>query len=159
MRQVQSRRASGTRLVCSLVTILVIVLAAVPAVLAASGATEEILSIQRLNRDPDGRSIVTTRLTVPAQTRWVTDPDAGPLTFTVQTGALAVMLGGGSARIDRQSTPLMGQQIGPLQPGRTAVLRPSDRLIIVRGFDLTVTNDGDGQANAIVSRLVQDSAS
>jgi hypothetical protein len=99
--------------------------------------------------------LVTTRLTVPTQATWETDPDAGPLTFTVESGVLTVQLGGGLARIERPSNPLVAEISGPMMPGQPAVLRPGDRLVVVRGFELTVANDEQAPATAIVVRLRQ----
>ena len=155
MRTMQIRRLSGTSLLMAIVTVVLLALAPVPAVIASSGATEEVLSILRVDHRSRPRVLnaVTTRLTVPAHARWETDPDAGPLTLTVETGALGVTLGGGSARVERRPDPLLGDHISPLSVDQQSILWPGDRLVIVRGFQLTVTNDHDEPASAIVSRL------
>ena len=150
-----SSRTSRASLLIRLVTVFVIGLTLAPAVRAASTATEAIISIQRVNGHPDVLDLVTTSLAVPAQSQWETDPDAGPLSLTVTAGELEVRLGGGLARIERQSTLLMGERIGPLSPGRTVTLWRGDRLVVVRGFQLTVTNDNDAPASVIVVRLRQ----
>jgi hypothetical protein len=137
--------------------IVVIGQALAPAGRAASIVEEDVISIQAVRQLPDTLQLVTTRLIVPAQTHWETDPDAGPLTLTVETGALLVQLGGGLARIERLSSPLAAESIGPLLPGQPAELRPGDRLVVVRGFALTVTNDEQAPATAIVVRLRQPS--
>jgi hypothetical protein len=152
MRFFSSSRTDGHSRLVSLVAFALMALATVPAVMAA-GATEEVISVQRVGRHQDVLTLVTTRLTVPAQAHWATDPDAGPMTFTVDSGVLGVMLGGGSARIERRMDPLQGGHIGPLRPGRQTILGPGDRLVVVRGFQLVVTNDEDEPASAIVSRL------
>jgi len=154
MRSFQRRRADGKSRLMALVAVAVMGLAAVPGVIAASDATEAVISVQRVGRPQDVLNLVTTQLSVPAQAEWATDPDPGPMTFTVETGALGVMLGGGSARIERRMDPLQGGHIGPLQPGRQTVLWPGDRLVIVRGFQLEVTNDEDEAASAIVTQHV-----
>jgi hypothetical protein len=143
-----------------LITAIVVVLLAlptVPAVTAAPGATENVISILRIDQRPHAPdlNVVTTRLTVPPQAQWETNPDAGPLTVTVETGALGVMLGDGSARVERRPDPLLGGHISPVSLDERTVLWPGDRLVIVRGFELTVTNDEDEPASAIVSRLRQ----
>jgi hypothetical protein len=132
-------------LVLTIVTVIVIGLAAMPTVTATQAATEEVINIRP--------TAVTTLLTVPAQAHWETDPDAGPLSLTVETGALGVNLGGGLARIERRPDPLLGGDIGPVRPGRQVVLRPGDRLVIVHGFQLTAINDTEEPARAIVVRL------
>ena len=155
MNALQSRRADGKSRLIALIAVALTALATVPAVLADAVATEEVISVQRVGRHQDFLNVVTMRLSVPAHAQWQTDPDAGPMTFTVETGALGVMLGGGSARIERRTDPLQGGHIGPLQPGRQTVLWPGDRLVIVRGFQLVVTNDEDQPASAIVMRHVR----
>lgn len=89
---------------------------------------------------------------MPPGSLWETDPDAGPLTLTVAGGALEVVLDGGSARLERPGTVLTGEHKGPLQPGRATVLAIGDRLVVVRGFHLTVGNDHEAAATAIITR-------
>jgi hypothetical protein len=154
----KNRWNSSSLLIAALVTVFALGLMAVPAVIAAPAATEGVISIQRVGRPPGVSSVMVTRLVVPPQTVWETDPDAGPLTLTVEKGRLGVTLGGGSARIERQSNILMDEQfldeqITPLPPGLTATLRSGDRLVIVRGFQLTVTNDQDVPSSAIMVRV------
>jgi hypothetical protein len=155
MSKMPIRTGSGIFRLITFGIIVVLVLQLVPSGLAASNASEDVISIQFVSRPPDILQEVTTRLIVPAQAHWETDPDAGPLTFTVETGALSVQLGGGLARIERRSNLLIGEHISPLSPGRAAVLSPGDRLVVVRGFQLAVTNDGQMPATAIVVRLRQ----
>jgi hypothetical protein len=124
---------------------------------AASVVGEDVISIRAVSHQPGVLHQVTSRLTVPAQTYWETDPDAGPLTLMVETGALSVELEGGLARIERGSNPLTGERIGPLPPDQAVVLSPGDRLVVVRGFQLTVTNDEQVPATAIVVRQRQPS--
>jgi hypothetical protein len=155
MRSFKSGRAVGKSQLISLVAVALMALATMPAVMAAQVATEDVINVQRVGRHSDVLNVVTTHLSIPAQARWETDPDAGPLTFTVETGALGVMLGGGSARIERRPDPLQGGHIGPLQPGRQTVLWPGDRLVIVRGFRLMVTNDQNEPGSALVTQYVR----
>jgi len=114
--------------------------------------SEEIISVSEVNRHPDVLEIVHSRITVPPEAMWQTDPDLGPLSLSVEIGALTVFLGGGAARIEREENPLVFEQIGPLTPGRAAVLGRGDRLIVIRGFDLQVSNNGNVTASALVSR-------
>ena len=158
MRSFQSCRVDAKSRLISFVAIALIALAAVPAVFAAPVVTEKVISVQRVGRHQDVLNVVTTRLSVPAYAQWQTDPDAGPMTFTVETGVLGVLLGGGSARIERRTDLLQGGHIGPLQPGRETVLGPGDRLVIVRGFQLVVTNDEEKPASAIVMQSVRQAA-
>ena len=141
----------------ALVTVFALGLMAAPAVIAAPAATEKAIIAKRIGRQPAVPYAMLTRLIVPPQAVWETDPDAGPLTLRVETGVLGVMLAGGSARIEHHANPLMDElivdQMSPLPPGRTVLLKPGDRLVIVRGFQLTVTNAEDAPASAIVSRL------
>ena len=141
----------------ALVTVFALGLMAAPAVIAAPVATEEAIRAQRIGRQPGSSNALMTRLTLPPQAVWETDPDAGPLTLRVETGVLGVMLAGGSARVEHHANPLMDElivdQMSPLPPGRTVLLKPGDRLVIVRGFQLTVTNAEETPASAIVSRL------
>ena len=155
MRSFQRHLAHGKCQLISFVAVALIALATMPAVMATPGATEEVISVQRVGRHLDVLNVVTTHLSVPAQAQWETDPDAGPMTFTVEAGTFGVTLGGGSARIERRTDPLQGGHIGPLQPGRETVLWPGDRLVIVRGFQLVVTNDEDEPAAAVVMRHVR----
>jgi hypothetical protein len=158
MRSFQSRRADGKSRLMALVAVALMALATVPAVMAAADATEDVIGVQRVGRHQDVLNVVTTRLSVPAHAQWQTDPDAGPMTFTVETGAVGVMLDGGSARIERRTDLLLGGHIGPLQPGRETVLGPGDRLVIVRGFQLMVTNDEETPVTAIVMRYMRQAA-
>ncbi len=157
MHRTESRRPR----LYALITVVALGLMAAPAVIAAPSATEEVISVHSAGRQPDVLDTIVTRLTVPPQAVWETDPAAGPLSLRVETGVLGVMLGGGSARIERQANPLMAEQLDeqimPLPPGRTALLRAGDRLVIVRGFQLTVTNDEERPAIAIVRRLQPES--
>lgn len=158
MSSPQQSRPAGPLRAAELVTIVAMSLLAVPAGQAAPVSRQEVLSVQSLGRHPDTFYAMVTRLTVPPQSTWATDPDDGPLTLRVETGMLGVRLGGGSARLERYANPLLeasrGEvQITPLTPGQVTVLRPGDRLVIVRGFQLTVTNDTEGPATAIVSRM------
>ena len=160
MPTTQTRRPSQPSRMIALVTVCALGLTAGPAVLAAAVVTQDVISVQRVGRSPDVRHVMATRLTVPPQAVWETDPDAGPLTLTVETGVLGVRLGGGSARLEQHANilldePTMAEQITPLPPGHLAALRPGDRLVIVRGFQLTVTNDEGEPATAILRRLQQ----
>lgn len=134
---------------------VVIVQASVTGGSAVSIATEDVISSRSVGRPPDILTMVTTHLTVPSRAHWETDPDAGPLTLTVETGTLSVRLGGGLARIERRVNPLTGERFSPLPPGQPVVLGAGDRLVVVRGFQLTVTNDEQTPATAIVVRLRQ----
>ncbi len=113
---------------------------------------EVIISVSDVNRHPDVLETVHSRITLPPESVWQTDPDLGPLSLSVEKGALTVLLGGGSARIEREENPLTFERIGPLIPGRAAVLGRGDRLVVIRGFDLQVSNDGNVMASALVSR-------
>jgi hypothetical protein len=75
------------------------------------------------------------------------------LTLRVESGALVVTLDGGSARIERTVNLFFRPEILPLSPGDAATLRAGDRLVVVRGFHLTVENDADGRAIALVTRV------
>jgi hypothetical protein len=124
-----------------------------PATLAAPTAMEEVIGVRRVHRQAVLLTVVFSRVTIPVGAVWETDPDAGPLSLTVQMGELGILLDGGSARIERRPNPLTGGQIGPLRPGQLVRLGPGDRLVVVRGFHLTLANDGSETAIAIVSRL------
>lgn len=117
-------------------------------------ANEEILSMRRVNPRPAERAWVTSRLTVPIGGRWEVDPAEGPLTLAVHAGELIVSLGGGAARIERRFDLFLQPEVGPLEENVPATLQPDDKLVIVRGYHLTVTNDGVEPATAIVSRMV-----
>ena len=41
----------------------------------------------------------------------------------METGALSVLLAGGSARIEREADPLTYERFGPLMPGKVTVRR------------------------------------
>ena len=97
MRITRHRHATSNRLLIAFVAVALIGLTAAPAVLAAPDATEAMISIRTIHRHPDVLTLVTTRLTVPPEAQWAVDPDVGLLTVTVETGTLAVILGGGSA--------------------------------------------------------------
>ena len=148
-----SRVARFSSGLVALATLALIGVGAVPAVLAAPVATEVIVDVTRIARSSDVLTIVESRLTVPPGARWETDPDAGPLTITVETGKMAVFLGGGSARLERLPDPLLGARITPFQLGRLTLLWPGDRLVVVRGFQVVAENDEDQTAVARVSRL------
>jgi hypothetical protein len=137
------------------VFVVVIVHASMTGGSATSIATEDVISSRGVGRPPNNFIMVTTHLTVPSQAYWETDPDAGPLTLTVVTGTLSVRLGGGLARIERRVNPLTGEHFSPLPPGQPVVLGAGDRLVVVRGFQLTVTNIEQTPATAIVVRLRQ----
>jgi hypothetical protein len=153
MRRTLLRRVITSSLLLSLLAITLIGPTGVANALMTPVVTEEVMSIQHVGRPPDVLDLVTSRVAIPPQGQWVVDPDAGPLTFTAESGALTVTLGGGLARLERQSNSLVGEQIGPLQPGHPAVVGTGDRLVVVRGFQLTVTNDGDAPASAIVNGI------
>jgi hypothetical protein len=157
MSRMPNRTNFGIFRLLALVVIFVIGQAPAPGGSAASIVGEDVISIRAVSQQPGVLHQVTSRLTVPAQTYWETDPDAGPLTLTVETGSLSVELEGGLARVERVSNPLTGERIGPLPPGQAAVLSPGDRLVVVRGFQLTATNDEQVPATAVVVRLRQPS--
>ena len=77
-------------------------------------AIEEIISVTTVNRHPDVLETVHSRVTFPPESVWRIDPDLGPLSLSVEKGALTVLLGGGLARIEREANPLVFEQIGPL---------------------------------------------
>ena len=158
MRSFRSSRAYTRSRLISFVALALMGHTAVPGAMAAQIATEAVISVERVGGHRDLRQVVTTRLSVPAHAQWQTDPDAGPMSVTVESGTLGVLLGGGSARIERRPDPLLGGHIGPLPPGHEVTLGSGDRLVIVRGFQLVVTNDADEPASAIVSRLRQAAA-
>src|SRR3954462_4282465 len=106
MPRMPIRSGSGISRLLALVVMVVIGQALVTGGLAAPISSEDIISVQAVRQQPDALQLLATRLMVPAQARWETDPDAGPLTFTVETGVLSVQLGGGLARIERRSNPL-----------------------------------------------------
>lgn len=147
--------------ICTVLTALVMIaligITGWPTTLAAPPstpmATEEVISVRRVNPPSDHRALVTSRVAVPTGSTWETDPDRGPLTLRVQTGELIALLDGGSARIERRMNLFFGPEIGPLPPGERVALIQGDRLVVVRGFHLTVENDSARPAIAVVTRM------
>jgi hypothetical protein len=126
----------------------------VPA-LAAVQPVEQIRRVTPLGHPSADLGLVESRLIFPAGARWETDPDAGPLTLTVESGKVGVFLGGGLARIERDVSPLQETGFHRLEPGRMAVLWPGDTLVVIRGHQLRVDNDDDHMATAAVSRMLR----
>lgn len=141
-------------LVVSLVAVSLLNLLAVPA-LAALQPVEQIVRVTSVGHAASGLGVVESRLIFPPGARWETDPEAGPLTLTVETGKVGVVLGGGLARIERQVNPLQEDRIHRLEPDQMAFLWPGDTLVVVRGYHLRVDNDEDTVATTAVSRVVR----
>lgn len=139
----------------SLVAVALISLTGVPAAIAASQPLEQILHVTQAGRPQSGLSLVESRLTFSPGDRWETDPEAGPLTITVESGKVGVVLGGGLARIERHVSPLQDARFHRLEPGRMAILWPGDTLVVIRGYHLRVDNDEDVVAAAMVSRVLR----
>lgn len=139
----------------SFVALVVASLLALP-VLAAVQPMEEILRVTRVGHPSAGLGMVDSRLTFPSGSRWDMDSENGPLTLTVETGKIGVVLGGGLARIERQVNPLQEGSIHRLEPAQMAYLWPGDTLTIVRGYGLRVDNDELFTAVAMVSRLLRE---
>lgn len=138
----------------SLAAVALISLLAVPA-LAALQPVEQILRVTRAGHPSAGLGVVDSRLIFPPGARWEIDPEAGPLTLSIETGKVGVVLGGGQARIVRQPNPLQEGRVHRLEPEQMAFLWPGDELVIVRGYDLRVDNDDDIVAVTAVSRFVR----
>jgi hypothetical protein len=130
-------------------------LVAVPT-LATLQPVEQILYVGRVGHPSAGLGMVTSRLTFPSGARWDMDSENGPLTLTVSSGKIGVVLGGGLARIKRQENPLQQVRIHRLEPAQMAYLWPGDTLTIVRGYGLRVDNDDFFTAVARVSRLLRE---
>lgn len=139
----------------SCVALVVASLLALP-VLATVQPTEEILRVTRVGNPSAGLGMVDSRLTFPPGARWDMDSENGPLTLTVETGKIGVVLGGGLARIERQVNPLQEGRIHRLEPAQMAYLWPGDTLTIVRGYGLRVDNDELFAAVTEVSRLLRE---
>jgi hypothetical protein len=159
-RRLRSLRvvARGVRTLLLALPLVVPMVAAIPpAALAAAtqtaAASEEIMSVRPAGPWSEHRAIITSRLLLPVEATWEADPAEGPLTLRVESGALVVTLDGGSARIERTVNLFFRPEILPLSPGDAATLRAGDRLVVVRGFHLTVENDADGRAIALVTRV------
>ena len=141
--------------IVTFVVVTLLSLLAVPA-LAAVQPVEQILRVTRVGHPSAGLGIVESRLIFPPGTRWETDPEAGPLTLTVETGKVGVVLSGGQARIVRHVNPLQAGRVHRLDPEQMAFLWPGDELVVVRGYGLRVDNDEDALATAKVSRVARE---
>jgi hypothetical protein len=139
----------------SFVAVALMGLLAVPAI-AALQPVEQILRVAKVGHPSAGLGIVESRLIFPPGARWEIDPEAGPVTMTVETGKIGVVLGGGQARVVRHVNPLQERRIHPLQPEQMTFLWPGDQLVVVRGYGLRVDNDDDAPAMAHVSRVVRE---
>jgi hypothetical protein len=150
----RTRRLIGRRFaLISLVSVALISLLAVPA-LAAVQPVEQILRVTDIGHHSADLGLVESRLIFPPGARWKTDPEAGPLTLTVESGAVGVVLGGGLARIERRVSPLQEAGFQRLEPGQMTVLSSGDTLVVVRGYQLHVDNDNEIMAATGVSRIV-----
>jgi hypothetical protein len=151
----RTRRLIGRRFaLISLVSVALISLLAVPA-LAAVQPVEQILRVTDIGHHSADLGLVESRLIFPPGARWKTDPEAGPLTLTVESGKVGVFLGGGLARIERDANPLQAARFHPLEPGQMTMLGPGDTLVVIRGEQLHVDNDDDRMATAAVSRILR----
>jgi hypothetical protein len=125
------------------------------AVSAVSSPVELIQRVTHLNHPSADLGLVESRLIFPPGARWDVDPEAGPLTLTVEHGTVGVVLGDGLARIERHVSPLQEARIHRLDPNQMAFLWPGDRLVVVDGYRLRVDNDDAAIAAAMASRIVQ----
>jgi hypothetical protein len=137
----------------AVVAVALIGLLGVPA-LAAVQPVEQIVRVTSVGPPAADLGLVESRLIFPPGARWEIDPDAGPLTLTVESGTVGVILGGGLARIERHVSPLQEVGFQRLGPGQMTVLSPGDTLVVVRGYQLHVDNDGESMAVTDVSRIV-----
>jgi hypothetical protein len=137
----------------TVVAVALIGLLGVPA-LAASSPVEQIVRVTSVGPPAADLGLVESRLIFPPGARWESDPDAGPLTLTVESGAVGVVLGGGLARIERRVSPLQEAGFQRLEPGQMTVLSSGDTLVVVRGYQLHVDNDNEIMAATGVSRIV-----
>lgn len=120
---------------------------------AVSPVTEEIVSTQELAGFPNPLSATRSQVSFASASSWRTDPDHEILTLMVSRGVLEVRLEAGSARIDRHAWRLADTARGPLVSGLPAKLAPGDRLVVMDGYLLTVTNRNDSPASAVVYRM------
>lgn len=150
-----SRRTVLTLLAC----MPSLVRASPPSVAAESApaprpvASETVLSIRRIGTIDQDDAWVCSRITLPAGAQWKTDPDRGPLTMRLLTGEVIVTLAGGAARVERRYDLFLRPEIVPFPTGIPVTLVRGDQLVVVRGCQLTVFNDSEESASAIVSRL------
>jgi hypothetical protein len=66
---------------------------------------------------------------------------------------LEVRLEAGSARIDRHASWQAGTARGPLVPGLPATLATGDRLVVMDGYLLSITNRNDVPASVEIHRV------
>lgn len=120
---------------------------------AVSPVTEEIISTRQLAAFPDSLSTTRSQVGFASASSWRTDPDHEILTLVVTRGVLEVHLEAGAARIERRASWLAEPARGPLTPGLTAELATGDRLVVIDGYLLTVTNRGKVPASTVIHRV------
>ncbi len=120
---------------------------------AVSPVTEEIVSTQELAGFPNPLSATRSQVSFASASSWRTDPDHEIVTLVVTRGVLEVRLEAGSARIDRHAPWLADTARGPSVSGLPAKLATGDRLVVMDGYLLTVTNRHDSPASAVVYRV------
>ncbi len=120
---------------------------------ALAPVSEEIIRTHVFASFPDPRIETESHLTFSAASSWFVDPDGEIVTLEVTQGALEVTLAEGSARIERHAAWLADTACGPVIPGRAVKLIKGDRVVVMRGYLLTVSNRNDAPANARVLRF------
>ena len=120
---------------------------------ALAPVSEEIIRTHAFASFPDPRIETESHLTFSTTSSWFMDPDSEIVTLEVTQGVLEVTLAEGSARIERHAAGLAGTTRDPVVPGRTVKLIKGDRVVVMRGYLLTVSNRNDAPASARVLRF------
>ena len=89
----------------SIIAVALVSVLTMPA-LATLQPVEHILRITTVGHPSAGPGVVESHLMFPPGSRWHIDPDAGPLTLSIESGKVGVILSGGQARVVRQVNPL-----------------------------------------------------
>jgi hypothetical protein len=120
---------------------------------AVAPVTEEIIDTHELAGFPNPLRAMKSRVSFASASSWRTDPDDELLTLEVTRGVLEVRLEAGSARIDRHASWQAGTARGPLVPGLPATLATGDRLVVMDGYLLSITNRNDVPASVEIHRV------
>lgn len=120
---------------------------------ALAPVSEEIIRTHAFARSPDPRIETESYLTFSAPSSWFVDPDGEIVTLEVTQGVLEVTLAEGSAHIERHAAWSADTTREPMVPGRAVKLIRGDRVVVMRGYLLTVSNRDDSPATARVLRF------